>query len=72
MRRKITTDNIRALLANLPESGAASSGSAEPGEDSQQLVIHELRILDSQLNLVCRGCHGAHCPDRYRDTRYRW
>jgi len=49
---KITTDNIRALLANLPESGAASSGSAEPGEDSQQLVIHELRILDSQLNLV--------------------
>ena len=49
---KITTDNIRALLDNLPESGAASSGSAEPGEDSQQLVIHELRILDSQLNLV--------------------
>ena len=49
---KITTDNIRALLANLPESGAASSGSAESGEDSQQLVIHELRILDSQLNLV--------------------
>ena len=49
---KITTDNIRALLANRPESGATSSSSAESDEAGQQIIIHELRILDSQLNLV--------------------
>ncbi|MBT6480751.1 MAG: hypothetical protein HOK53_02520, partial [Gammaproteobacteria bacterium] len=39
-------------LANRPESGAASSSSAESDEAGQQIIIHELRILDSQLNLV--------------------
>jgi len=49
---RITTDNVRALLANLPggESGSATSTSSS-GESSKKLIIRELQILDPQLNL---------------------
>lgn len=48
---KITTDNIRTLLANLPESEAAGS-EEETTEPSQQVVVRELHIRGSQLNFV--------------------
>lgn len=48
---KITTDNIRTLLANLPESEAAGS-EEETTESSQQVVVRELHIVGSQLNFV--------------------
>lgn len=49
---KITTDNIRTLLNNLSDSGAASSDSAGAEDSSRQIIIREFRMVDSQLNLV--------------------
>lgn len=48
---RITTDNIRSLLANL-SSGEADSASSSEGGAGKGIIIRELRILDSQLNLV--------------------
>ncbi len=48
---KITTDNIRTLLANLPESEPAT-GSPEAAESGQQVVIREFHMVGSQLNFV--------------------
>tara|TARA_R110002073_G_scaffold62148_5_gene156073 strand:- start:198 stop:935 length:738 start_codon:yes stop_codon:yes gene_type:complete len=49
---KITTDNIRTLLSNLPESAAASGSPVEATEPTQQVVIREFHMLGSQLNFV--------------------
>lgn len=49
---KITTDNIRTLLNNLPDTGAGSSDSAGAEDSSQQIIIRDFRMVDSQLNLV--------------------
>ena len=48
---KITTDNIRTLLNNLPEAEASSG---EPGDDEpgQEIVIRDFRMVGSQLNFV--------------------
>ena len=48
---RITTDNIRALLANLPASGDGNSSSSTDTGTSKQVVIRELIILNPQLTL---------------------
>lgn len=49
---RITTDNIRTLLGNLPEADAAA-GSSEPADaPGQQLIIRDFRMMGSQLNFV--------------------
>jgi uncharacterized protein involved in outer membrane biogenesis len=50
---RITTDNIRALIANI--SGGSSATSSEDSDDSgegKQIIIREFRMLDPQLNVV--------------------
>jgi len=49
---KITTDNIRALLANLPPSGAAAGNDPETGEPAQQIIVRDFQMRGSQLNFV--------------------
>lgn len=49
---KITTDNIRTLLANLPEGGSDSGGEESAGESSRQIIIRDFSMVDSQLNFV--------------------
>ena len=49
---KITTDNIRTLLANLPESEPAAGSADEAVEPAQKLVIREFHMVGSQLNFV--------------------
>lgn len=49
---KITTDNIRALLANLPPSGAAAGNDPETGEPAQQIIVRDFEMRGSQLNFV--------------------
>ena len=50
---KITSDNIRTLLANLSSgSEEASDSSSEEASSGKQVIIRELKILDPQLNLV--------------------
>lgn len=49
---KITTDNIRTLLANIPESESGPDSTEAASESSQQVVIRELQMLGSQLNFV--------------------
>lgn len=45
---RITTDNIRSLLANL----ASAESDTAAGEAGKTIIIRELKLLDSQLNLV--------------------
>jgi len=47
---RITTDNVRALLANLP-GGANEPAAGAEGESGKKLIIRELQILNPQLNL---------------------
>lgn len=49
---KITSDNIRTLLANLDEGDAASSDPESAEDSGQQIIIREFRMVDSQLNFV--------------------
>ena len=49
--RKLTGDNIGALLGNLPGGGDAPAESAEAGE-ARQIIIREFLMQGSQLNLV--------------------
>lgn len=51
---RVTTDNVRALLANLPGAGDPA---AAPGADSgsKQFIIRELNILNPQLILAAGG-----------------
>ena len=49
---KITTDNIRTLLNNLPDSDAAGQTSEGADEAGQQLIIRDFRMMGSQLNFV--------------------
>lgn len=49
---KITTDNIRALLANLPASGDAAQNDPETGEPAQQIIVRDFQMRGSQLNFV--------------------
>ncbi len=49
---KITSDNIRTLLANLSSDGSSGVEASAAAEDGKQIIIRELRILDSQLNFV--------------------
>lgn len=52
---RVTTDNIRALLANLP--GGAADPAPAPATDgaSKQFIIRELQILNPQLTLAAGG-----------------
>ncbi|MFT6093302.1 MAG: hypothetical protein ACJA2Q_001198 [Pseudohongiellaceae bacterium] len=48
---KITTDNIRALLANLPSTSvAANEGVA--ADAGKELIIKEFNLKDAQVNLI--------------------
>lgn len=49
---KITTDNIRTLLNNLPDSDTAAQSSEAADEPGQQLIIRDFRMMGSQLNFV--------------------
>jgi len=49
---KITTDNIRALMENLPEGEGGSSDAEVAEESGQQLIIRDFKMIDSQLNFV--------------------
>lgn len=49
---KITTDNIRALLANIAEGEADSTDPEVEDDSAQQIVIREFRMVGSQLNFV--------------------
>ncbi len=49
---KITADNIRTLLANLPASDTAAGGPDAAAESTRQVVIREFHMVGSQLNLV--------------------
>ncbi len=49
---KITTDNIRTLLNNLPRGDGAANEDAAADGSSQQIVIRDFRMLGSQLNFV--------------------
>ena len=48
---RITTDNIRSLMQNLPSAGSSEAESGGEGS-SKQLIIRDFQILDPQLNLV--------------------
>lgn len=52
---RVTTDNVRALLANLP--GGVGDPAPTPGAEgaSKQLIIRELHILNPQLTLAAGG-----------------
>ncbi len=49
---RITTDNIRALMANLSFGEASSDEVVAEDAAGPQIVIRQLQILDPQLNLV--------------------
>jgi hypothetical protein len=49
---KITSDNIRALLDNLDDRGAAASDPESAEASRQQIIIREFRMVGSQLNFV--------------------
>lgn len=49
---KITTDNIRTLLGNLPEGDEAVSDAEVADDAAGQLIIREFQMLGSQLNFV--------------------
>lgn len=49
---KITSDNIRTLLANLDEGDVAASDPESAEESEQQIIIREFQMVDSQLNFV--------------------
>lgn len=49
---KITTDNIRALLANLPPSGGAAQSEQESEGATQQIIVRDFQMRGSQLNFV--------------------
>jgi len=51
----VVRDNIRALLANLPDSGAAPVVEANPDAPaSKQVIIREFRMNNPQINLQTR------------------
>lgn len=49
---KITSDNIRTLLANIDEGDVAASDPESAEESEQQIIIREFQMVDSQLNFV--------------------
>jgi hypothetical protein len=49
---KITSDNIRTLLANLDEGDVVASDPESAEESEQQIIIREFQMVDSQLNFV--------------------
>lgn len=49
---RITTDNIRALMNNLPDSGATDDAAAPSAQGGKRLIVREFRMVDPQLNLV--------------------
>lgn len=52
---KVVTDNIRALLNNLPRGDAAPVVEANPNAPAgKQLIIRDLQILNPQINLHTR------------------
>lgn len=51
----VLNDNIRALLANLPSSGAAPVVEASPdAAPSKKLIIRDLRMLSPQIDLYTK------------------
>lgn len=50
--RRLTTDNIRALLENIGSAGGGDEGSSEESASTRRIIIREFRMLQPQLNLV--------------------
>ncbi|MCG8414363.1 MAG: hypothetical protein MI746_09105 [Pseudomonadales bacterium] len=50
--RRLTSDNIGALIDNLPGSGSEAAEQSEATESSSQLIIREFLMESPQLNLV--------------------
>lgn len=48
---RISTDNVRALLANLPGGGNSPAAQSAEEAGSKQFIIRELHILNPQLTL---------------------
>lgn len=49
---KITSDNIRALMANLPEGQEPPVTDATSAESSKQIVIRDLQIISPRVDVV--------------------
>jgi len=52
---RITTDNVRTLLANLPDSNAENESQSGANQPAKQIIIRELHILNPQLTLAAGG-----------------
>ncbi len=50
--RRLTTDNIRALLENIGAGGGSGDASAGEPVSSRRIIIREFRMQQPQLNLV--------------------
>jgi hypothetical protein len=50
--RRLTTDNIRALLENIGSAGGSGEASSEESASTRRIIIREFRMLQPQLNLV--------------------
>lgn len=50
--RRLTTDNIRALLDNIGAGGGSGDASAGEPASSRRIIIREFRMQQPQLNLV--------------------
>lgn len=51
----VRTDNLRALLANIPDSGQVQSEDTGPG---RELLIREFQLLNPRLNLITPVASG--------------
>ena len=50
--RRLTTDNIRALIQNISSGGGDSDTDSGESASTRRVIIREFRMLEPQLNLV--------------------
>ncbi len=50
--RRLTTDNIRALIQNISSGGGGSDTDSGASASTRRVIIREFRMLEPQLNLV--------------------
>lgn len=61
---RITTDNIRTLMGNLPSGSGAADTPQESGGTSKKVIIRQFRMLQPQVNLVAViGSAPVQLPD---------
>ena len=60
---RITTDNVRDLISNIPGSGSGASSETEQGP-GRQIIIRDLQLLQPRVNLVSAlGSAPVSLPD---------